>query len=177
MGRAIASAYKGVNAAQNADGTEPAEGTERSAQRVPRANTSFTAPSVGGLGELIMHRLITSPLFLVPFVWGCGGSFPPPSQRLADAQSAERSARELGANDEPEAQLSLRLAQEKIARAQKAMTQGENEQANGLLMRAKADAELAVAQTRAKSAEVEGQVAVDDSAEQKATNLGQGAVK
>jgi hypothetical protein len=124
-----------------------------------------------------MHQSLFSLMALAPFVWACGGSFPPPTQRLADAQSAERSARELGADDEPEAQLSLRLAQEKIAKAQKAMTNGENEQADGLLMRAKADAELAVAQARAKTAAVEREVATEESAEQKSTNVGQGAVK
>ena len=40
-----------------------------------------------------------------------------------------------------------------------------------------ADAELAVAQARAKSASVAGQKAIDESAAQKATNAGQGAVK
>jgi hypothetical protein len=111
----------------------------RSALRLRRTPTEFDR-EYRGLGELIMRAKIVSLLFLTPLAWACGGSFPPPSQRLADAQSAERSARELGANDEPEAQLSLRLAQEKIAKAQKAMTKGENEQADGLLMRAKADA-------------------------------------
>jgi hypothetical protein len=96
---------------------------------------------------------------------------------MADAQSAERSARELGANDEPRAQLSLKLAQDQIAMAKVAMNDGENERADSLLVRAKADAELAVAQTRERGAKIEGQEAVADSAAQKATNIGQGAVK
>ena len=113
-----------------------------------------------------------------PLVWGaCGGAFPPPTQRMADAQSAERSARELGADKVPAAQLSLNLAQEQIAGAKKAMADDENKRADGLLIRAKADAELALAQTREKGARVEVEEAVEDSAEQKATNVGQGAVK
>jgi hypothetical protein len=96
---------------------------------------------------------------------------------MADAQSAERSARELGANGEPAAKLSLKLAQDQIAEAQKAMTDGENKRADSLLLRAKADAELSIAQAREKGAKVEGQKAVEDSAAQKATNVGQGAVK
>jgi hypothetical protein len=96
---------------------------------------------------------------------------------MADAQSAERSARELGANSEPAAQLSLKLAQEQIALAHKAMTDGDNLRADSLLVRAKADAELAVAQAREKSAKTDAQKAVDDSLAQKATNIGQGAVK
>jgi hypothetical protein len=96
---------------------------------------------------------------------------------MADAQSAERSARELGADKVPAAQLSLNLAQEQIAGAKKAMADDENKRADGLLIRAKADAELALAQTREKGARTEVEEAVEDSAEQKATNVGQGAVK
>lgn len=114
---------------------------------------------------------------MAPFAWACGGSFPPPTQRLADAQSAERTAIELGANNEPGAQLSLRLAQEQIAQAKTAMNDGDNERAESLLIRAKADAELSVVQAREKGAKIAVQNAVDDSAAQKATNAGQGAVK
>jgi len=96
---------------------------------------------------------------------------------MADAQSAERSAKELGATDEPAAKLSLKLAQEQIALAAKAMTDGDNQRADALLIRAKADAELAVAQAREKNARIETEKAVADSAAQKATNVGQGAVK
>lgn len=99
-----------------------------------------------------------------------------PTQRLADAQSAERSAREVGAASVPAAQLSLKLSQEQIAEAQKAMKDNKNERADGLLVRAKADAELAVAQAREAGAEAGHQEAVDDSAAQQATNIGQGAV-
>lgn len=102
---------------------------------------------------------------------------PVPTQRMADAESAERSARELGANNEPSAQLSLKLAQEQIGQAKTAMADGDNVRADSLLIRAKADAELAVVQAREKGAKVAVQNAVDDSAAQKATNAGQGATK
>ena len=96
---------------------------------------------------------------------------------MADAQAAERSAKELGANRVPAAQLSLKLAQDQIAQAKKAMADDENERADSLLIRAKADAELALAQTREQNAKVGVEEAVEDSADQKATNIGQGAVK
>ena len=83
-----------------------------------------------------MNRSIVFLASLPALLAACGGSFPPPTQRLADAQSAERSARELGA-----------------------------------------DAELAVAQARLKDSKVEGQKAVEESAEQKNMNTVQGAVK
>jgi Domain of unknown function (DUF4398) len=108
---------------------------------------------------------------------GACASFPAPTQRLADAQSAERSAREVGANDAPAAQLSLKLAQDQIGQAQKAMANGDNEQADSLLIRAKMDGELALAQAREKTARVDHQEAAADSADQKTTNAVQGAVK
>jgi hypothetical protein len=124
-----------------------------------------------------MNDWFLSTLLLVPLATACGGSIPAPTQRLADAQSAERSARELGAAEEPSAKLSLKLAQEQIAKAQKVMADGENQQADSLLIRAKADAELALAQAREKGARVGVADAVHDSAEQKNTNMIQGAVK
>jgi hypothetical protein len=124
-----------------------------------------------------MQKSFFSIAVVAPLVWACGASFPPPTQRMADAQSAERSANELGANSVPAAQLSLKLAQEQIGQAQKAMAAGENKRADGLLIRARADAELAIAQARERGAKIEGQKAVDDSATQKDTNVGQGAVK
>jgi Domain of unknown function (DUF4398) len=124
-----------------------------------------------------MSRSIFSFLMVAPFVMACGATFPPPTQRMADAESAERSARELGANSVPMAKLSLTLAQQQISQAREAISDGDNKRADSLLIRAKADAELAVAQAREKDAKVSRQDAVNDSAEQKATNVGQGAVR
>lgn len=102
---------------------------------------------------------------------------PPPTQRMADAQSAARSARELGANSVPAAQLSLKLADEQISDAKVAMADGDNERADSLLIRAKADAELSLAQARETGAQVNVAEAVEESTEQKEMNVGQGAVK
>jgi hypothetical protein len=57
------------------------------------------------------------------------------------------------------------------------MTDGDNVRADMLLVRAKADSELALAQARESGAVVEHKEAVADSAEQKTTNAVQGAVK
>lgn len=124
-----------------------------------------------------MHHSILSTLIAMPLLVSCGASIPPPTQPMADAESAQRSARELGAEEVPVAQLSLKLADDQIAEARKAMADDDNERAKSLLIRAKADAELAVAQAKEKGARVEKQEAVEDSAAQKATNVGQGAVK
>ena len=124
-----------------------------------------------------MSTSIFSLFLIAPLVGACGATIPPPTQRMADAQSAERSARELGANTHPAAQLSLRLAQEQISQASKAMKDGDNERADSLLFRARSDAELAIAQSREQVARVDTQEAVEDSDAQDATNVGQGAVK
>ncbi len=124
-----------------------------------------------------MYRSNLSLVILTPLFAACGSSLPPPTQRLADAQSAQRSARELGANSEPGAQLSLKLAEEQTALAQRAMADGNNERADSLLIRAKADAELAVVQAREKGANAAVQTAIDNSATQKTMNIEQGAVR
>lgn len=142
-----------------------------------RMNIQKTGASFAKGGSRAPRWQLLVPLFLSPAALGCAGSFPEPTQRMADAQAAERSARELGAEEEPKAQLSLKLAQDQIALAEKAMEEGENEQADSLLIRARADAELAMAQTRESAAQASREGAVDDSAQQKTINEGQGAVQ
>jgi hypothetical protein len=94
---------------------------------------------------------------------GCAASFPPPTQRLADAESAERSAREVGADQNPAAKLQVKLADEQIAQAKVLVSAGDNRRADFVLMRARADAELALALAREQSANVEVQKAVEQS--------------
>jgi hypothetical protein len=84
--------------------------------------------------------------------WGCGATYPVPAQRMADAESAQRSARELGAESKPTAQLSLKLAGEQLEAAKRAIEQGNNRRADFLLIRARADAELALALAREQDA-------------------------
>src|SRR5688500_6960580 len=89
----------------------------------------------------------------------CGAAMSAPTQRLADAQSAQRAAQELGAAKHPSAQLHMRLAEEQMAEAKALMSEGENERADALLVRAKADSELAVALAREQKAALELQQA------------------
>jgi multidrug efflux pump subunit AcrA (membrane-fusion protein) len=94
----------------------------------------------------------------------CGGSYSTPVQRSADAQAATRAAQEVaaGTSNPPSAQLHLRLAQDGIARARALMAQGENRKADFALVRAKADAELALALARQESAQLAAQQAVNE---------------
>src|SRR4051812_9755758 len=94
---------------------------------------------------------------------GCAGSFPPPTQRMADAESAARSAREVGADANPAAKLQVKLADEQIAQAKALVASGDNKRADFVLMRARADAELGLALAREQNANIETQKAVEQS--------------
>lgn len=106
---------------------------------------------------------------------GCAGTLPPPNQQLADVEAASRSANELGAQQNPDAQLQLKLVDEQTSRAKAAMADDDNARAESLLMRAKADAELAIALVRADKANHQEQNATDQSNAQRSTNMEQGA--
>jgi hypothetical protein len=89
---------------------------------------------------------------LASLVAACGHSLPPPNDRLASSEAAIRSAKELGAEQDPQASLHVKLADEQVATARKLMGDGENRRADMVLQRARADAELAVVLTREKAA-------------------------
>jgi hypothetical protein len=106
---------------------------------------------------------------------GCAGSHSAPTQQLADVQSANRSANELGAQHNPQAQLYLKLSEEQLKQAKAAMEDDDNENAARLLTRAKLDAELAVALTREGDATRKEDKATDASSAQRSTNTEGGA--
>lgn len=83
---------------------------------------------------------------------GCGSSMPPPTDRLANAEAAARSARELGAERTPNAALHLKLADEQIGQARTLMKDDEHKKADRVLQRAQSDAELAVMLAKEQSA-------------------------
>jgi hypothetical protein len=103
----------------------------------------------------------------------CGTTYPAPTQRLVDAQSANRSAMELGADKEPQAKLHYKLAEEQVAKANVVLKNGDNRRADMMLVRAKADADLALALTKEAKAKDEAQKA----AEQAKASANQGAVQ
>ena len=108
----------------------------------------------------------TSAMFLglglsISCLVGCGSSLPPPSDRLASAEAASRSARELGAEHDPKAALHLKLSQEQIDEAKKLMADGDNKRADLVLQRASSDAELAVMMAKEHNATAEAQKAKD----------------
>jgi hypothetical protein len=94
-------------------------------------------------------------------LFGCGSSLPPPSDRLASAEAATRSARELGAERDPKASLHLKLAEEQVDKARTLMKESSNEDAERVLQRASADAELSLALAKERIAEAEAAKAVE----------------
>jgi hypothetical protein len=115
---------------------------------------------IGGSEKAVMA--IAAALLMI----ACGSSLPPPSDRLASAEAASRSARELGADREPKAQLHLRLATEQIDQAKKLMADGDNKRADLILQRANSDAELSVMLAKENNAKTEA-----EKAQEKVKNL------
>lgn len=73
---------------------------------------------------------------------GCGAA-PPPSEEGAHA--AIRGAREVGAEGQPRSAYYLQLARDQVAGAERLTASGQVPEAKRMLMRAQADAELAIA--------------------------------
>lgn len=113
-------------------------------------------------------------LAAAPFAWACGASMPAPTQHMADAEAASRSAREVGADSQPAAKLQVKLADEQIAEAKTLIANGDNDRASYVLLRARADAELALALAREQNALVDKQKAVEQSSAALNSNI-QGA--
>lgn len=103
--------------------------------------------------------------FLIPGILLLGGIAPGCATTGAlhteSSTAAIRSAEELGAPDVPKASLHLQLAKEELQAAVALNAKGDVEEANSLLLRAEADAELAVALSRADAEKSEAQAAMD----------------
>jgi hypothetical protein len=88
-------------------------------------------------------------------------SMPPPHDRQASSEAAVRAAREVGAEQIPQAALHLKLAQEQADKAKALMRAGDNEEAAYLLLRAQSDAELALALAHENKTRIEAQQVID----------------
>lgn len=104
---------------------------------VPR---NIAAPALSGL-------LVIAGLSLA----GCGGAAPP-VRAQSDASAALRAAQEVGAEQTPQAAYHLELAREQIRTADALIERGRMDDASRALMRAKADAELAISLSRESDA-------------------------
>ena len=88
-------------------------------------------------------------------------STPAPHDRQASSQAAIRAAKEMDAEQVPQAALYLKMAQEEYDKGKILMKDGDNRRATYMLMRSKADAELAVALARENKTRTEAQFLLD----------------
>jgi hypothetical protein len=94
------------------------------------------------------------------FAMACGGAAAP-NERVTSATAAVRAAEVAGAPGVPDASLLLKRAREGLDQAKALMGNGKNEEADRVLQRAEADAELALHLAREAVAKAEAQAAVD----------------
>jgi hypothetical protein len=76
------------------------------------------------------------------------GSAALPIDKLTDAKSTVRAAQEAGAQSTPQAQLHLKMANDELASAQKAIDENDGDRARLLLNQAQADADLSLTLAR-----------------------------
>jgi hypothetical protein len=107
--------------------------------------------------EVRMRILDAIALVLAPLA-ACA-TYAAPTDHLANSVAAVRSAQEVGANSSPQAALHVKLAQEEVSKAKALMSDGDNERADYMTMRASADAELALSLAREESARARAQQA------------------
>lgn len=92
---------------------------------------------------------------------GCAGS-PVPNARVASSEAAIRAAQETGSKGVPQAALHLKLAEEQLQSAKALIRDNDNKRADYVLMRAQADAELAIALSHVAVSNVQAGTAVDE---------------
>lgn len=85
-----------------------------------------------------------------------------PADRLARSEAAYRSAQEMGAAQNPQAALHLRLAEEQLTTGKTLIKKGDNERADSVLRRAEADAELALSLARSDKAKAEAKQTMEN---------------
>ncbi len=93
-------------------------------------------------------------------VVGCA-STPVPNARIASSEGAIRAAQETGSRNIPQAALHLKLAEEQLQSAKALIRDNDNKRAEYVLMRAQADAELAIELSHAAASNAKAGAAVD----------------
>lgn len=103
-------------------------------------------------------KLAGSMLLLGAFSTGC---MPKTALHTEVESAAIRGAEESGATEVPAASLYLQYAKEEVEYANTLHANGEKEEAESMLLRAQADAELAVALSRQAAEKVDAEAAVE----------------
>ena len=94
-------------------------------------------------------------------VVGCA-STPVPNAKVASSEAAIRAADETGSRKVPQAALHLKLAEEQLQTARGLIRDNDNKRAEYVLMRAQADAELAIALSHVAVSNAQAGTAVDE---------------
>ena len=102
--------------------------------------------------------MLAGSVLLAAMIAGCGSS---PVLNKEASTSAIRAAEEVGASNVPSASLYLQLAKEELENAKGLAANGDKEQAESMLLRAQADAELAVALSRGDADKTEATQAIE----------------
>ncbi len=105
-----------------------------------------------------LKSVITTSGLVALFIVGCGSSAVP-LDRLTDAKATVRAAQEAGAQSTPQAALHMKMANDELASAQKAMDDNDNDRARLLLNQAQSDADLSLALARGTTEKQQAQAA------------------
>lgn len=89
----------------------------------------------------------------------CGGSYPEPKDAFSQSEAAIRGATEMGADRVPSASLHLKFAKDQVAEAKRKAEDGDNRRAEYILLRARADAELALVMAKTARSQDEAKAA------------------
>lgn len=103
-------------------------------------------------------RWLAAAVMTAALTFACGGS-PKPVSQMSSSEAAIRGASEAGAQSVPQAKLHLTMAQEQHDKGVALVEDDENAEAAAMFERAQADAELAIALSRAARAAAEAQSA------------------
>jgi hypothetical protein len=113
-----------------------------------------------GKKEKKMRHAFIHEMLVVAVTTIAGGCASAPLKTDAST-SGIRAAEEVGAADVPNASLHLQLAKEELERAKGLAANDEREMADSMLLRAEADAELAVLLSREDAEKTEAEAAVE----------------
>jgi hypothetical protein len=105
-----------------------------------------------------LKSVVSMSALMALFAVDCGGSSIP-LDKLTDAKATVRAAEEAGAEGTPQAALHLKMANDELASAQKAMDDKDNDRARLLFNQAQSDADLSLALARGTTQRQQAQAA------------------
>jgi outer membrane murein-binding lipoprotein Lpp len=107
--------------------------------------------------SMIKFMVFAAAVVTATIVAGCASA----PLRTEASTSGIRAAEEAGAAKVPQASLHLQLAREELAQAKELSAKGEKDKAASMLLRAEADAELALVLSREDAEKTEANAAVE----------------